>query len=211
MLPGLGVGDLVELDAAAAQRRVPELSADDARLVGALERPPRVAPSEQALTFAHCSAGVAGQGTGACAHSDNRFKMRFAVGGEALDPSAGPVFWKATVVEFVTWIGLGVIANTRPNGDSSRNDPTNFMWASSNQAWIAGNLSGDAGGWANWKAGDVAVFKLEAQQLSMRVRRLGAQTFTMPTNGVQNLRVHVVLYSHPSRVQLSRVEAHEEY
>ena len=57
----------------------------------------------------------------------------------------------------------------------------------------------------------MAVFKLEAHQLSVRVRRLGTQTFTMPTNGVQNLRVRVNLYQHPGRVQLSRAEAHEEY
>ena len=62
-----------------------------------------------------------------------------------------------------------------------------------------------------WQAGDVAVFKLEAHQLSMRVRRLGGQTFTMSTNGVQNLRVHINLYGNPTRVQLSRVEAHEEF
>ena len=206
---GLGVGDLVELDAAAAQRRVPDLGADDARLVGALERPPRVAPSEQALAFAHCSANVVGQGASVCAHNGDKDDLRFAVGGEALDPSAGPVFWKATLVECSCWIALGVVANTQPQSDS-RYDPTSFMWASSQQVWIAGKNCKHAG-WDGWQAGDVAVFKLEPHQLSVRVRRLGTQTFTMPTNGVQNLRVHVSLYQRPSRVQLTRAEAHEEY
>ena len=205
---GLGVGDLVEMDAAAAQRRVPELSAADARLVGALQRPP--GPPEQALTFAHCSPNVVGQGTSGCAHSGDGDGHRFAVGGEALDPRAGPVFWKATVVEFTEWMALGVIANPQPSEDSYR-DPTSFTWASGYQVYIAGQKHHGHGGWGAWQAGDVAVFKLEAHQLSMRVRRLGDRTFTLPTNGVQNLRVHANIYQNPTRVQLSRVEAHEEF
>ena len=45
----------------------------------------------------------------------------------------------------------------------------------------------------------------------MRVKRLGDLTFTMPTNGVGNLHVHVWLYYTPTRVQLSQTEPQEEY
>ena len=57
----------------------------------------------------------------------------------------------------------------------------------------------------------MAVFKLEAQRLSMRVRRLGDQTFTMDTNGAQNLRIHVNLAYYPTRVQLSQAEPEDEF
>ena len=79
--------------------------------------------------------------------------------------------------------------------------------------YIAGQYNGGHGGWGGWQAGDVAVFKLEAQRLSMRVRRLGDQTFTMDTNGAQNLRVHVDLCSkfNPTRVQLSQAEPEDEF
>lgn len=55
------------------------------------------------------------------------------------------------------------------------------------------------------------MFKLETHQLSLRVRRLEGQTFTLPTNGEQNLRIHVGLCQSPNRVQLSRAEPGEEY
>ena len=66
--------------------------------------------------------------------------------------------------------------------------------------WVEGNLA----------AGDVCVFKLEAHQLSLRVQRLGGQTFTLPTNGAPGLRVLVSMYK-KTRVQLSRAEPGEEY
>ena len=67
-------------------------------------------------------------------------------------------------------------------------------------------------GWAgNIQAGDVCVLKLEAHQLSLRVQRLGAQTFAMPTHGVQNLRIHVNLHPSANRAQVSRAEPGEEY
>ena len=56
----------------------------------------------------------------------------------------------------------------------------------------------------------MVIFKLEAQQLSMRHQRLG-QTFTIPTNGVAGLRVHACMCCLPSSVELSAVEPHEEY
>jgi hypothetical protein len=55
------------------------------------------------------------------------------------------------------------------------------------------------------------VFKLEAQRLSVQVQRLGDRTFTMDTNGAQNLRIHVNLLQNPTRVQLSRAEPEDEF
>ena len=80
-------------------------------------------------------------------------------------------------------------------------------------ALIAGKKCHDHGGWAagNLNMGNVCVFKLEAHQLSLRAQRLGAQTFTVPTNGVPNLRVFACLHSEGNRVQLSRAEPGEEY
>ena len=78
--------------------------------------------------------------------------------------------------------------------------------------FIAGENNSGHGGWAGgWQAGDVAVFKLEAQRLSMRVRRLGDRTFTMDTNGAQNLRILVHLYENPTRVQLSQAELQDQF
>ena len=54
------------------------------------------------------------------------------------------------------------------------------------------------------------MFKLEAHQLSLRVQRLGAQTFSMPTNGAPNLPVLACMNS-ACRVQLSQVGPGEEY
>ena len=76
----------------------------------------------------------------------------------------------------------------------------------------AGKDTKEKGGWTNkhLQVGDVAVLKLEAHQLSLRVQRLGAQTFTVPTNGVPGLRVQVCM-ANKNRVQLSRAEPGEEY
>ena len=49
-----------------------------------------------------------------------------------------------------------------------------------------------------------------ARQLSLRVARLGAQTFTLNTNGVQGLRTCVCAH-HPSRVEFSAAQPGEEY
>jgi hypothetical protein len=198
-----------ELDAAAAGRL--GLSAEESRLVGALAMP---GVSEQALTFAYCGGNAQGQGTTACFYEGGVTSYVPAVGGEVLDVAAGhPVYWKATVVEVATFLLLGVIGNARP-ADESRSDHTSFGWAhNTNQVWIAGKFDNTGlGGWAgSWQAGDVAVFKLEARRLSMRVRRLGDQTFTMDTNGAQNLRIHVNLRGGPTRVQLSQAEPEDEF
>ena len=45
--------------------------------------------------------------------------------------------------------------------------------------------SQNQGGYTSFRQGDVLIFKLEAHQLSLRVARLGAQTFTINTNGAQ--------------------------
>jgi hypothetical protein len=103
-----------------------------------------------------------------------------------------------------------VIGNAQP-ADDSYNDPTSFGWGCSTNVFIAGKNNNCHGRWVGWQAGDVAVFKLEAQRLSMRVRRLGDQTFTMDTNGAQNLRIHANLHNHPTRVQLSQAEPQEEF
>ena len=105
---------------------------------------------------------------------------------------------------------VGVVGNAQPAGNS---DPTAFCWYGGNyNVWIAGKNTPGHGGWAkgNIAAGDVCVFKLEAHQLSLRVQRLGGQTFTVPTNGVQGLRVHACMNG-KNRVQLSRAEPGEEY
>eukprot|EP01046_Picozoa_sp_COSAG06_P050127 COSAG06_NODE_7867_length_2347_cov_25.032918_2_plen_196_part_00 len=117
---------------------------------------------------------------------------------------------RPTVVEFKSYVLLGVIGNAQP-ADNSYSDPTCFGWSSDKQVFIAGRNTNGHGGWAGWQAGDVAVFKLEAQRLSMRVRRLGDRTFTMDTNGAQNLRIHVYLTKQPTRVQLSRAEPQDEF
>jgi hypothetical protein len=167
--------------------------------------------SEQALTFAYCSGKAQGQGTTACFHGGGGDAWSPAVCGEVLDVAAGrPVYWKATLVELNHWACLGVIGNAQPADDSFQ-DPTSCGWASSTQVYIAGQIKGGHGGWRTWQAGDVAVFKLEARRLSMRVRRLGDQTFTMDTNGAQNLRIHVNLYRNPTRVQLSQAEPEDEF
>ncbi len=167
--------------------------------------------SEQALTFAYCSRSARGQGTTECFHcgSSGGGGWSPAVCGEVLDVAAGrPVYWKATVVRLTNWLLLGVIGNAQP-ADDSRWDPTSFGWVCS--VYIAGQRNEGHGGWGGWRTGDVAVFKLEAQRLSMRVQRLGDQTFTMDTNGAQNLRIHVGLARHSTRVQLSRAEPEDEF
>jgi hypothetical protein len=167
--------------------------------------------SEQALTFAYCGNKARGQGTTACFHAGGGAAHSPAVCGEVLDVAAGrPVYWKATVVEVNDWFHLGVIGNAQP-ADDSKNDPTCFGWGRSTGARIAGQRNSGHGGWAGWQAGDVAVFKLEAQRLSMRAQRLGDQTFTMDTNGAQNLRIHVWLHNNGTRVQLSRAEPEDEF
>eukprot|EP01043_Picozoa_sp_COSAG02_P042185 COSAG02_NODE_3562_length_6554_cov_8.462277_5_plen_551_part_00 len=206
---------LVELDEAAAARL--GLNAEDARLVGALARAGGI--SAQALTFTHCNGGMQGQGTGRCATSQQG--QAAAVGGEALDPSAGPVFWKATIgpigpIDRNGWVFLGVIGNAQPQANGY-GDPTAFGWIShdgGSYATIAGQHTKGHGGWPkagfNKAGGDVVIFKLEAHQLSMRHQRLG-RTFTIPTNGAGGLRVHANLNCHPSSVALSPAEPHEEY
>eukprot|EP01046_Picozoa_sp_COSAG06_P013167 COSAG06_NODE_792_length_12273_cov_19.284048_1_plen_502_part_00 len=168
-------------------------------------------PPGPELTFAYCSRKARGQGTTACFHAGGRNAHSPAVCGEVLAVAAGrPVYWKATLVELTGRVLLGVIGNAQP-ADGSHKDPTCFSWASGG-VWIAGQHNNGHGGWpGGWQAGDVAVFKLEAQRLSVQVQRLGDRTFTMDTNGAQNLRIHVNLLQNPTRVQLSRAEPGDEF
>ena len=207
---GLTVRAVSELDAAAAAAAALGLSAEDARLVGALA--PQRGANEAALKFDHCGAGVQGRGTDTCSGKVHGWHQ--ALGAEPLDLSDGPVFWKATIVQLKENMFIGVTGNAQPAANSF-NDPTSLSWCSAGNShvYIRGVDFPSHGGWAagNIVAGDVCVFKLEAQQLSVRVQRLGAQTFTIATDGAPNLRVFVAIFSGPSRVQLSRAEPGEEY
>lgn len=83
------------------------------------------------------------------------------------------------------------------------------------EVFVAGEDKSGLDGWPadGWQrtGGDVAVFKLDQHQLSMRSQRLG-QTFTMPTLGFQNLRIHVCFgRSTQNRVQVARAEPHEHF
>lgn len=85
--------------------------------------------SQAALTFAYCGGNQRGVGTNVCYQQGQMPSTHApAVCGEALDPSNGPVYWKATVVEHNdSDIILGVIGNPRPE-DRSWTDPTVFSW-----------------------------------------------------------------------------------
>ena len=110
-------------------------------------------------------------------------------------------------------VRIGAIGNAQSKA-TSYNDPTAFGWAGGEgDVYIAGKNDPGHGGWnkENLRAGDVAVLKLEAHQLSLRVQRLGEQTFTIPTEGQQDLRVWVWWYYSGNRVRLSAAEPHEEF
>ena len=105
---------------------------------------------------------------------------------------------------------IGVIGNPQPAADSY-SDPTHFSWdAACNRSWAGGQDAWNQGGYTSFAQGDVLIFKLEARQLSLRVARLGAQTFTLNTNGVQGLRTCVAAY-YLSRVEFSIAQPGEEY
>eukprot|EP01043_Picozoa_sp_COSAG02_P063161 COSAG02_NODE_8884_length_2410_cov_1.013847_1_plen_288_part_00 len=85
--------------------------------------------SQAALTFAYCGGNQCGQGTSTCFQQGQPSSTHApAVCGEALDPTSGPVFWKATVLEHDNSdLILGVIGNPKP-ADRSWTDPTVFSW-----------------------------------------------------------------------------------
>ena len=152
-----------------------------------------------------------GQGT-ATFVSKAQHQYCTAVGGEPLDTSRGAVFWKATVAQHTPGQNLmiGVIGNPRPAAQSW-SDRTHFSWdARDNTSWAGGQVAQKQGGYTSFAQGDVLIFKLEARQLSLRVARLGAQTFTLSTNGVQGLRTCVAA-AYPSRVEFSAAQPGEEY
>ena len=164
----------------------------------------------KALRLGFCVGKAQGQGTATFVSTAN-CEWCTAVGGEPLDPSRGAVFWKATVAQYQRdHLMIGVIGNPQPAADS-RSDPTHFSWdAGYNYSWAGGQYAENQRGYTSFVQGDVLIFKLEARQLSLRVARLGAQTFTLSTNGVQGLRTCVCAHF-PSRVEFSAAQPGEEY
>ena len=245
---GFQLEQLCDMDVANAREL--GLSDADARRVDALQHTPRI--SEAALTFAHVMGTAVGQGTNTIAQNENLHSS--AVGGDVLDASVSPVFWKATITIPQGHGGrcqcaLGVIANVQPAAQvpahqarphaafafgvhqhaPGYNDPTAFCWLNAHTSICAGQQtdqryaggmpgvvadhehvalddsddsvdSVDAAGgmdlmagfgapvpvdfggqpFPGWQNGDVAIFKLEGAQLSMRLR---GHTYTIPTRG----------------------------
>lgn len=206
-----------EVNILLAERIRREIKAERERLQGAELH---AGISEQALTFGYCGPRAAGQGTSICSFNDAAQQGGAgAVGGDVLDPSAGPVFWKVAFLQRAGWISVGVIGEAEPPRDQHLfNRGTSFCWGSytdqrEGYVYEAGTAQAARDGWpfGGFQVDDVAVFKLEEQQLSVRVQRLG-QTFTIPTRGQHNLRICVDLYgSAGNRVQVSRADAHELY
>ena len=163
-----------------------------------------------ALRLGFCVGSAQGQGTATFVSPGGQWCT--AVGWEPLDPSRGAVFWKATVSQHTQGgsLMIGVIGNPRPAA-ASFEDPTFFGWdARWDQSWAGGKYAQNQGGYTSFGQGDVLIFKLEARQLSLRVARLGAQTFTLSTNGVQGLRTCVCAHC-LSRVEFSAAQPGEEY
>ena len=125
---------------------------------------------------------------------------------------AGPVFWKVTIEEYThstLYFALGVSSTAQPRGDdSSYKDGSSFGWDANGR--MAGAPGGHEG-WQGWQPGDVAVFKLDADRLSMRVRRLD-QTFSIATNGARDLRLWTVWWDDkPRRVRFSQADPGDEF
>lgn len=198
---GLDLRGACALDAAGARRL--GLSAEEARQIGAIVQAPGLGA---ALTFAHHVGSM--QCEGSTCYSQVAGQYSVAVCGESIDTGGGPVFWKCTVVQFDNWLTIGVISNVQPAVGAPHQDATNFSFGSNGCAWTAGKAA-QAMGVPGLQMGDVAIMKLEAHQLSIRVQRLG-QAHTVPTNGVQNLRIGVMAHG-INRVQLSQAEVGEEY
>jgi hypothetical protein len=192
------------------QRRAQELglSARDAQLVGAL-RP----VAEPTLKFGFCAGDAQGRGTTTFVDTRNG-TWSTAVGGEPLDLSQGSVFWKVTIVQYTdNNCMVGVIGNAKPCADSYT-ELTHFSWdLNGSSVWIGGGQSASQAedGYGGIRQGDVLIFKLEAQHLSLRVARLGTKTFTIKINDTsRELRTCVCSYNE-SRMEFSQAEIEEEY
>ena len=207
---GFALPQVCELDAARAREL--GLSAEDARLVDALQPPPNAnAISDAALTLARVVGSAQGQGTRELAHTGQNHAYSTATGGEVLNPDAAALYWKATIASGSRFMPLGVIGNGGP-GAMSYGDATTFAWAGNvNQVYIAGKNHAGHGGFAGWQDGDVAVFKLEAHQLSMQLQRLPGRTFTINTNAQRQLRVYASAYDPGARVTLSQAAPGEQF
>lgn len=206
---GFALPQVCELDAARAREL--GLSAEDARRLDALHPPPNAnAISDAALTLARVVGPAQGQGTKELIHTGKRAHST-ATGGEVLNPDAAALYWKATIARGSRFMPLGVIGNGEPAA-KSYNDATTFAWAGNpKQVYIAGKHNDGHGGFAGWQDGDVAVFKLEAHQLSMQLQRLPDRTFTINTNGQRQLRVYAAAFDPGARVALSQAAPGEHF
>jgi len=166
-----------------------------------------------ALQITHCNSHAQGQGT-ATAVFTGRGAWGTAVGGEALDkdPSSGTVFWKVTVLGKIRGnLIVGVVGDAQPRAKCFH-EPTCFAWdAFGSRVWKGGGKSVQGeGGYRSFRQGDVLVFKLEPGRLSLRVKRLGVQTFTLATGDAQGLRPCACSHFH-ARVRFEGVKASEQY
>ena len=173
--------------------------------------------NDGALTFGYVTAGVQGQGTRACGACPNT-SHRAAVGAEAIDISGGAAYWKGTVTGG-GWTAIGVIGTAQPR-DTSYSDATSFVWggAVGQGVYVRGQCQPGHGGWPRhvWADGDVAVFKLTAQQLSVRVRRAGAHDWAGPYHIATpqqggGYRVHVNFSAVNTSWTLAHIAAEEAY
>ncbi len=143
------------------------------------------------LQIERCNSHASGQGTSTAVFT-GRGAWGTVVGGDAMDrdPSRSQVFWKVTVLEYSQRnLIIGVVGDPQPRAKCF-NEPTCFAWDAF--GWRVWNGSGKstqgADGYRSFRQGDVLVFKLEPGRLSLRVTRLGTQTFSLATGDAQGLR-----------------------
>ena len=168
------------------------------------------------LQFGFCNS-LTGMGTSTCEKVDAPGGHTPAIGASPIVISGGgAVFWKATV-DMATkgWVFLGIIAAAAPAAGTSYGDPTCYGWATNEQVYIRGANVGKSTqaheGWVDFRNGDVAIFKLQKESLSMRVKRFGGKVFTLATNGEQPFYIHANLHQVGTKVTLSTVSKGEEF
>eukprot|EP00123_Amoebidium_parasiticum_P021696 comp7204_c0_seq1/m.2916 comp7204_c0_seq1/g.2916 ORF comp7204_c0_seq1/g.2916 comp7204_c0_seq1/m.2916 type:complete len:133 (-) comp7204_c0_seq1:195-593(-) len=107
----------------------------------------------------------------------------------------------------VNWVFLGLLDMSAPANDKSYCDGGAYGWACGSRIFKAGNATSGDQGWTGFQQGDRVVLKIDRNNstLSMRVARLGVQTFTMTIPNCQ-LYVHVNLYSNNDQVKLVKVD-----
>ena len=69
--------------------------------------------------------------------------------------------WKIQIIflQIDNWILAGII-ETIPLSANSYSDSTSYGWACGNQVYVGGLDKSNQDGWSDWKANDVAIFKL---------------------------------------------------